>query len=172
MANMVKSNAVFSPAAPPTVNKIEHSLCTSSCPSIGDFSLDLAVSLACCFPLLAPHPDLGWVLQLKVSASSMWLWCPECRSAEIPKWRGPELNKCICAHGPLLGQHAPWGKCSEGKFTFLGTFSSRLPLQTLQYRNPFGLEASSLAVELFWRRPGINDFSDSVGNGNDSGVRG
>lgn len=75
-----------------------------------------------------------------------------------------------------LKNTSPTTQTLRGKFTFLRTCSSGLGalgllVETLSYHTPFGLEVSSLGV-LFWRWPGINNFSNSVGDGNNLGVHG
>lgn len=98
----------------------------------------------------------------------MLLSCPEASLAEIPTLQSPELYKYISAVDLCMADRQPTANT-------LPTCSCRLEalvLETLAFNNRSGLEASSLAVERFWRQPGINDFSDSVGNGNNFGVHG
>ena len=102
----------------------------------------------------------------------MLLSCPEASLAEIPKLQSPELYTYINAVDLCLADRQPTAN-TQKRFTCLPTCSCRLEalvLETLCH-NRSGLEASSLALEL-WRRPGINDFSNSVGNGNNFGVHG
>lgn len=71
----------------------------------------------------------------------------------------------------------PTQACRRELFTFLSAGGSRLGaralvVEELMDKTPFGLAASSLGLELDGRGPGINNFSNAVGNGNNFGVHG
>lgn len=161
MANVMKSNLHF-----PLWTRL-------SAGFLPPLSRRLSFGLSSEFGLLLPAAGilaLAWAgLKLKkVSASRVLLSCPEASLAEIPKLQSPELCKYINAVDLCMADRQPTANT-------LPTCSCRLEalvLETLACHNRSGLEGSSLAVEHFWRRPGINDFSDSVGNGNNLGVHG
>ena len=142
-------------------------LSTSSSPSARGFSLHLAVSLTRCFrALVVPSPWHGLVSKVKRSAPAVWC----CHATEAPQPQSAVLVKYMPA--PLPGEHSTrpeQPRRAEGESTFLSTGASRrgqqaLVLEEVMDKTPFGPAASSRVVGLLRRGPGINNFSNAVGN--------
>lgn len=111
---------------------------------------------------------MGWSQKLKRSAPAVWC----CHATEAPQPQSAVLVKYMPAPLPLPGEHSTrpeQPRRAEGESTFLSTGGSRrgqqaLVLEEVMDKTPFGLAASSRVVGLLRRGPGINNFSNAVGN--------